>query len=270
MKKFTLALGLGAILIAGTCVANPVEQINTNIANALTPIQNENTIAQITFKDLKTNTTRLEHASLHALFSKIGPKNTFKINLNDLSYNDGDEETFVSMDGSLDFDFSKVFPKRERERLVSTISDTFFDHSKSMVGYRNSDASIKRHISSYTKDEKGHYTSINAIIIARSNLDKLSDEEKNYIPASEIIISYSINLKTGLKINAFMGINKDSRAYDSLGANLLAFVDIFVDGDERALRELRNAVSGIDAFASELVEFGTMKKYLPFLQKTAA
>lgn len=258
MKKLVLALGLGITLASSTFAADgTIEKLNSRVAGVLAPLQNESTIAKLTFDAVETNSEHADKVALHALFSKIGSQNKLKVKIDNLSYDYKDGNAPITiLKGSFGIDFTKLLPQDQINLMIPNAAQLVEDFANDYASTAYGDAlSLTSVVTSTTKDSDGNYTGLSALISIKIDLSKLpADIESKNINFTDAALSLALNLKTGIKVDAFVVSNPEyiGFARDQLG--LKEILDKLLARDEETMDNLGNMANKMNFLAQYLVE----------------
>jgi hypothetical protein len=257
MKKIMLALGLSSLLATGVVAANTVlEELNAQITQLLEPFQDENTTAQIAFDAIETDNERTNKVALHGSFSKIGMHNKIAINLNNISYDYGDGTAPTTIvKGDVEFDLTKAIPQDQLNLLIPYALNDLETQVKSYFDSYEDAFSFRGVITSTTKNDQGDYTGLSALIAAKVDLDKLpADKSSNEVMFTDVVVSVSLDLKSGISVDSFMISNPDYKAFDKNDAGLKELLDQLLAQDPGTMQGVAQLVELVDSLATSLIE----------------
>jgi hypothetical protein len=257
MKKFVLSLGLGLALVTGSVSADSVlDQLNTRIAEVLSPYQNQTTAAQLTFNAVETNETRAVKVALNGLYRKAGSQNTLELKIDNVSYEYAENKDPITIiKGALGIDFTKILPQEQINLIIPMASELLEEFAQNYTEEYGDAASVRSVITSTNKDADGNYTGLSALVSAKFDLSKLPEEtNKESIRFTDIVMSLTININTGVMIDAYMVSNPDYFGFNENEIGLKEILDSLLSGDEEALGEIESFVQGLDNAASSIVE----------------
>lgn len=258
MKKIALSLGLGLTLASGVFAANnTLEQLNSQVVSILAPFQNQSTVAKLNFEAIETDEQRALQVAGNALYSKVGSQNTFTVKVDNLSYNYGDGSAPMTIfKGALGIDFTKLLPQDQINQMIPYAAEMIEELAKEYSEEEYGDAvSVRSVITSTTKDVEGNFTSLTALISVKIDLSKLPEETSSEdIIATDAVFSLTINLKTGVMIDAYVVSNPEYIGFKEGQEGLKETLDKLLARDEEAMAEIEDFASRLDELASELVE----------------
>jgi hypothetical protein len=257
MKKFVLSLGLGLALVTGSVSADSVlDRLNTRIAEVLSPYQNQTTAAQLTFNAVETNETRAVKVALNGLYRKAGSQNTLELKIDNVSYEYAENKDPITIiKGALGIDFTKILPQEQINLIIPMASELLEEFAQNYTEEYGDAASVRSVITSTNKDADGNYTGLSALVSAKFDLSKLPEEtNKESIRFTDIVMSLTININTGVMIDAYMVSNPDYFGFNENEIGLKEILDGLLSGDEEALGEIESFVQGLDNAASSIVE----------------
>lgn len=257
MKKFVLSLGLGLALATGSVSADSVlDQLNTRIAEVLSPYQNQTTAAQLTFNAVETNEIRAVKVALNGLYRKAGSQNTLELKIDNVSYEYAENKDPITIiKGALGIDFTKILPQEQINLFIAMSSELLEEFAQSYTEEYGDAASVRSVITSTNKDTDGNYTGLSALVSAKFDLSKLPEEtNKEAIRFTDIVMSLTINIKTGVMIDAYMVSNPDYFGFNENEIGLKEILDGLLSGDAEALGEIESFVQGLDNAAASIVE----------------
>lgn len=258
MKKLVLALGLGVTLASASFAADrTIEKLNSRVTSVLAPLQDESTVAKLTFDAVETNSEHADKVALHALFSKIGSHNKLKVTIDNLSYDYKDGNSPITiLKGSFGIDFTKLLPQDQINQLIPNAAQLVEDFANDYASTVYGDAmSVKSVVTSTTKDNDGNYTGLSAMISIKIDLGKLPEgmESKN-INFTDAALSLELNLKTGIKVDAFVVSNPEYIGFAREQVGLKEMLDKLLARDEETMAKLGNMANMMDFLAQDLVE----------------
>lgn len=264
MKKLVFSLGFGLTLAAGVvCADNVLDQLNTAVVNILAPFQDQATVAKLNFESIETNSERAVKVALNGQYRKVGSQNTFALNIDNLSYDYGTGTAPITVfNGSLGIDFTKVLPQDQINLMIPMAAQMVEEIAKDYTEEEYGDAAtIRSVVTSTTKDTEGNFTALTALISVKIDLSKLPEETiSEDIFATDIVLSLSINLKTGVMINAYLVSNPEYIKFKEDQEGLKEILDKLLARDDEALEELTDFVARLDDFASQIVEMSNSLK----------
>ncbi len=255
MKKFILSLGLGLALTAGAVSADgELEQLNTRVAEILLPYQNEATHAQLNFNSFEDGDLAVGFA-LNGLYSKTGSQNNFELKIDNFGYNQpsahGEPMTIIK--GSLGLDFTKLGTDTSQLVMmgISLTQQILQNYTEDVYGDAGSVSSA---MTSSSKDANGDYTSATALFSAKIDLSRLSEEEKQSVKFSELVMSLSLDLKKGIAIDAYLINNPEYSEFAEIEQKLKEFFASLLSGDDQTVGEVNEYLQDLELLAKELVD----------------
>lgn len=258
MKRMILSIGLGLTLATGVFAAdNTLDQLNEQVVSILAPFQDEVTVAQLTFNALETDADRAVKMAVDGHYRKIGSQNTLDVKVDNLSYvyGDGSAPT-TSFKGSFGFDFTKLLSQEQINQMVDHASQLLDIITQEYLREYGDAASIKGTVTSTTTDDEGNYTGFSAMVAAKIDLKKLPEEKKiEDIIATEAMISVTVNLKTGVMIDAVVISNPEYIGFKEGQEGLKDTLDKLLARDEEELAKIGMLVKWLDSLATQLVEY---------------
>lgn len=255
MNKFFISLGLSFSLIAATFAANDsLEQLNSQVAELLSPFQDQTTIAQLTFDALELDAERTNKLALHGLYRKVGSQNLFEIKLDNLSYNYEIKAPKTTFKGSLSTDFTQILPQAQINSLVPMAAEMVEDLAKDFAREYEDAISVKGEVTSTTKDEEGNYTGLTALFSMKIDLNKLPEYKSiEEVMVTESVVSISLNTKTGLTLDAFLISNPQYMGFNEDEIGLKEMLEQLLAGNEEALSAIADLATRIDELATEIL-----------------
>lgn len=257
MKKFVLSLGLSCSLMAGAFAAdNVLEQLNSEVASILAPIQNEATSAQLTFDTLETNTEHALKIALNAHYKKEGSQNTLAINLDNLSYNYGDGSApKTALKGSVGLDFTKLLSQDEINQIIPVASEIIDLLAQDYTEAYGDAVTVQSDITSTSQDGAGNYTALTALLSVKFDFSQLpEDVSSDEIMFTGIVVSFGIDLKNGATLDAFVVSNPDYIGFQATQEGLKEVLDKLLARDAEIIEWIEERALSVDEFASNLVE----------------
>lgn len=250
-----MSLGLSFGLIAAAFATNSnLEQANYQAEEALRPFQNQTTIAQLIFDTLEMDTERANEVALHALYRKTGPQNLFEVKVDNLSYHYDAGSPKTTFKGSLSTDFTKLIPQDQINSIIPMAAEMVEELVKDFAEEYEDAISVKGEVTSTTKDEDGNYTGLTALFSMKIDLNKLpgstSSEEVMF---TEAMVAVSLNIKTGLNLDAFLISNPQYKSFNQEQEGLKEALEKLLAGDEEAIDSINDLVMRIDDLASGVV-----------------
>lgn len=257
MKRIMLSLGLSFSLATCAFAAdNPVEQLNTQVANILAPLQNNTTVAKIKFDAFESDEERATKVAVKALYRKTGPSNTLALKITNLSYDYGDGSAPTTViKGGIGINLSKLFTTEELNFLMEDATEVVKNLAADYMDDYGNALSIKSVITSTTKDANGNYTGLTGLISAKIDLSKLTDEDLDVedIKVTEVVLSLELDVKHGLKINAYIVSNPAYVGFKQGEEGLKELLQNLIDGDEEQIEAFQVLAQQLDALVTELV-----------------
>ncbi|KGP63062.1 hypothetical protein EP47_09015 [Legionella norrlandica] len=264
MKKTLFSFGLCLALISGAFASNNVlDQLNSEVINILAPFQNETTSAQLTFNAIETNAERIVKVAVNGFYKKIGSQNIFEVKLDNLSYDYGNGLSPTTIiKSSVGIDFTKLLPQEQLNMMIPMASEMLEQIAKEQYEDYGDAISMRSVITSTTKDSEGNYTALTALVSAKVDLSKLpEDMASENVMATDVVFSLTINLKTGVAVDAFFISNPDYIGFKENEIGLKEVLDKLLARDEEAMDEILGLIQTIDEIATQLVEMNNLLKY---------
>ena len=257
MKRIILCLGFCLTLIANAFAAdNIIDQLNEQVVNILAPFQNETTVAQLTFSAMETNADHAVKVAVSAFYSKAGSENLIEVKLDNLSYdyNEGLAPKTI-FKGSFGFDFTNFLS----QDMINTMCDRIVPYVEEMMkgyylDYFGDAVTVRGVVTSATKDARGNYTGLTGLFSVKIDLNKLSDDQRSEdIFATEAVLSFTINAKTGVMIDSFVVNNPAYVGFNKGQIGLKEFLDKLVASDEEVVDLITEFVEKLDRIAGSAV-----------------
>lgn len=257
MKKFFCTLGLSFSLISSAIAGDsPLDLLNTEITNILTPFQNQTTAAKLKFDAVEINNERALKVALNGLYSKMGSKNNFIIKVDNLGYdyNDGISPT-TTLKGSLGFDLTKFLSREQSNEMVPKSIELLEETVKSYTEEYGDAIFIKGVVTSTTKDAEGNYIGLSALLAIKIDLDKLPE----YLSPEDVMVtdaffSITLNLKTGIAIDSFIVSNPEYLGYQQDQMGLKEVLENLLARGDETKRMIETVFMSLDSIASDIVE----------------
>lgn len=256
MKKIVFSLGLGLTLAASAFAAqNNIEQLNQEVVKVLAPYQSDTTTAKLEFNALETNSEHAAKLGLNGLYRKVGSQNTLELKIDNLSYNFGDGLAPTTIfKGSLGLDFTKLMSQASLNRIIPNAAEMVEDLAKSYSGEYGDAVSVKGVVTSTTKDADGNYTALTALLSAKIDVKRLPESEQKYVMATDAALSLTLDLKNGVKIDAYMVSNPEYVGFERNEEGLKEVVELLLARDQAMMERINSDVQRIDYMAASLVE----------------
>lgn len=256
MKKILLSIGLGLTLASSVFAAdNTLDQLNAQVVSILAPFQNEATIAQLAFGAVETNDERAVKIALNGVYRKFGPLNMIELKVDNLSYNYGDGLTPTTiLKGSFGIDITKLLTQDEINGLFSQAAEMIEALAKGYTRDYGDAASVKGVVTSTTTDAKGNYTGLTALISGKIDLTKLpEDKTSEDVIATNAVLSITLNVKTGLMIDAYLVSNPEYLGFKENQLGLKELLDKLLARDEEAMAMIEHSARWLDHLADGIV-----------------
>ena len=257
MKKFFCTLGLSLSVISSALAGDsPLDLLNTEITNILTPFQNQTTAAKLKFDAVEINNERALKVALNGLYSKMGSKNNFIIKVDNLGYdyNDGISPT-TTLKGSLGFDLTKFLSREQSNEMVPKSIELLEETVKSYTEEYGDAIFIKGVVTSTTKDAEGNYIGLSALLAIKIDLDKLPE----YLSPEDVMVtdaffSITLNLKTGIAIDSFIVSNPEYLGYQQDQMGLKEVLENLLARGDETKRMIETVFMSLDSIPSDIVE----------------
>lgn len=254
MKHMIISLGLALAFNFGL-MASPVniDDINHQIKELLSPIQNERTEAALNFKDININSIRARHVAISAHLLKKSDTNQIDVNLSNLDYeNKQGTSPLLSFAFSLGTDFSLIFSQEylneKISNLESFVKNLIHDFSSLELGNA---LTINSVVNDVGIDSEDNYSKLLAIISIKIDLSKLpEDVSADEIMFKDLVISLKLDVKNGLEINGYVNINPEFVSFKEGEAGLKEILEKIIAKDENQLEEF----TGYMYFLNDMTE----------------
>ncbi|CAM2946667.1 Uncharacterised protein [Legionella steigerwaltii] len=257
MKKLFCTLGLSLSLISSALAGDtPLDLLNTEIANILIPFQNQTTAAKLKFDAVEINNERALKVAVNGLYSKIGSKNSFTLKVDNLGYDykDGTSPT-TTLKGSLGLDLTKLLTREQSNEMVPQAIELLEETVKSYIEEYDDAVFIKGEVTSTTKDDNGNYTGLSALVAIKIDLDKLPEYiSREDIMATDAFFAVTLNLKTGITIDAFVVSNPEYLRFKEDQMGLKEVLEELLTRGKETRAIIETLFIGLDATASGIVE----------------
>lgn len=250
-----MSVGLSFSLIAAAFAHNDsLEQLNSQVAELLSPFQNQTTIAQLVFDKLELSAERTNNLALHALYRQVGQQNIFELKLDNLSYNYENELPKTTFKGSLSTDLTQIISQDQINDLVPGAAELIEQIVSDFVREYEDAVSVKGDVTSITQDAEGNYIGLTALFSMKIDLNKLPEYKSiEEVMITDAMVSMSLNVKTGFSLDAvlisnpkYLGFNQDERGLKEMLEQLLA-------GNEEALGAIEDLAMRIDELANDVL-----------------
>lgn len=268
MKKFFCFLGLSFCLVSSVFANdNALDLLNSEITNILMPLQNESTNAKLKFDAAEINNEHATKVILNGLYSKIGSKNNFNVTIDNLSYDYGDGKSPTTVfKGSLGLDLTKFLTREESNEIIPSAIEFLEDTVKNYTEEYGDAISIKGVVTSTTKDDEGNYTGLTALISTKIDLNRLPEyQSRESVLATDAVFSITLNLKTGIAIDAYVVSNPEYWGFEEDQMGLKELLEHLLNRDEEARDLIAGTFMYFDYIASDIVEMdnSSFLKLLP-------
>ncbi|KTD00866.1 hypothetical protein OQJ19_14685 [Fluoribacter gormanii] len=257
MKKLLCSLGLSFGLISGAfAVDNTLDLLNLEIANILSPFQNQATVAKLKFDAVEIDKERASKVALNSLYNKVGSKNNFEVKVDNLSYDygNGTSPTTV-LKGSVGLDLTKFLTPQESNQIIPSAIEFLQELVKSYTEEYGDAIFIKGVVTSTTKDADGNYTGLTALISTKIDLDKLPEDlSRESVMITDAFVSVTLNLKSGFALDAFVVSNPEYWGFQENQIGLKEILEHLLARDEEAIEMINTLFINLDFMASNIVE----------------
>ncbi|KTD55716.1 hypothetical protein Lsan_3268 [Legionella santicrucis] len=257
MKKFFCSLGLSFCLASSVFASDSaLDLLNSEITNILVPFQNQSTTAKLKFDAVEIDDERATNVILNGLYSKIGSTNVFNVTIDNLSYNYGDGKSpTTALKGSIGLDLTKFLTREESNRIIPSAIEFLQDLTKDYTEEYGDAVSVNGVVTSTTKDTDGNYTGLTALISAKIDLDKISDEQtRELVMVTDVVVSLTLNLKTGIAIDSYVISNPEYSGFKEDQIGLKEILERLLNRDEEVLEIINGLFMYFDYVASDIVE----------------
>ena len=257
MKKTFLSLGLGlAVATAAFASTGTVAELNTEIARLLQPFQNEKTVANLIFRDIRTDEVRTLALALNGIYRKAGSQNNLEIRLDDVSYDYGNGAAPITkLHAGIGIDLTKVMPQEQINDLIPSVEQMVQSLAKDATREYGDAVTVTAEVTDKKQDDAGNYVSIKAKLGAVIDLAKLPEGK----PSEDVLFTsasaeLAISVKDGIDVKlvivsnpAYKGFRRDQKGLKETLEQLLA-------RDPKQLAEIQHLFKNIDGFAAKFVE----------------
>lgn len=265
MKKTFFSLGLGLSLVSSAYALNStLDQLNSEVADLLSPIVNEHTVAQANITAAEINADRAVKAALNGVYHKIGTYNTLVFKIDNLSYDYGDGTAPTTiLKGSIGLDFTKFFSQELINSFIPAAAETIENMARNMSGPYSDAIYMRGVVTSANKDNDDNYTGLSALINFKIILDKIPQEEQKDIRVTEGSFALSVDLKKGISLDAYVISNPLSTEFEAGSLGLKELIENVLAHDEGTLLVLGSYIQSEDSDIEELVNHEpNWKKFL--------
>ncbi|WP_419420526.1 hypothetical protein ACNVED_04285 [Legionella sp. D16C41] len=272
MKKLFYSLGFSFCLVSGAFATdNTLDLLNAEIKNILAPFQNNNTSAKLKFDAVEFNNTHAEKIALNGLYNKIGSKNIFEFKVDNLSYNyDNGQSPITTFRGSIGLDFTKLLSPEESNRMIPGAIELLEETVKEYTDEYGDAISIKGVITSTTKGSDGNYVGLTALVSTKIDLNKLPEYmRRNSIIVTDAVFSFTLNLKTGIAVDAYVMSNPEYIGFEASQIGLKEILESLIAQDEESKIAIAGMFMYLDYIASDIVE-ASSSPFLNLLHKKIA
>lgn len=256
MKKFLCTLSLSFCFVTNIYGSNHLDLLNTEIETILVPIQNELTVAKLKFDTVEIDKDRASKVALNGLYHKMGSKNFFELKVDNLSYDYGDGTSPTTViKGSIGLDLTTFLTREESNVFIPGFIELVGDIVNNYTIEYGDAVFVKGVITSTTKDDEGNYSGVTALIATKIDLDKLPENlSRDSVMAIEAVFSVTLNLKTGIGLDAFVVSNPEYSGFQENQMGLKEMLELLLERDEDAKSFIISTFMVLDTIASEVVE----------------
>ncbi|ARM32162.1 hypothetical protein B0B39_00825 [Legionella longbeachae] len=257
MKKFFCSIGLSFCLVSSVFASdNALDLLNSEITNILAPFQNQDTVARLKFDAVELNSERAEKIALNGLYKKTGSKNSFEVKVDNLSYDYGDGKYPTTVfKGSLGLDLTKFLTREESNKIIPDAIEVLQETVREYTEEYGDAIFIKGVLTSTTKDDDNNYTGLTALLSAKIDLDKLPEDlSRSEVIATDVLISITLNLKTGFSIDGFVVSNPEYSGFQKDEMGLKEVLEHFLARDKETQDFIEGIFTFLDYAASDIVE----------------
>jgi hypothetical protein len=254
MAKFLVPFLLAAST-AFAAAAGGVAGLNAEIVKVLTPFQNQTTEARLTFNQIETNAERALALSLSGLYRKVGPNNSFALEVQNLSYEYGDGTApTTSAQASVKADFTKFVPQEQLNEVLDGIEQLITQMSSQYTSQYGDAITVKAEVTDRVKDSAGNYMGVKGNIRFSFDFSKLP---QGMTAADVLLMSGSAEIAAdvhnGLTLNARVVSNPSYKGFQSDGAGLKEILDQLLNHDPDTMNQLKHLFEQLDQVGGQIV-----------------
>jgi hypothetical protein len=204
MKLLVAVLGMTLGLVLNAHAEKPdIEEFNSTLAGIFAPVQNENTKGALVFDNLEVGRSHIFDATMHAIYHKGTPGDSFEFKINKLHYHyRPDADPIVSFSGSFATDkISLIDVPVIADQLSRQFNVRMLCEYLVPGPYGHDDACSEHNLFTFmNKTPEGIPVSFGILLDAHVNLKEFDTT------FSQIIIAADVNNKE-IKFNVFMVYN---------------------------------------------------------------
>jgi len=251
----TLA-GSVAYAVTGPRLDDSIAQLNQEAARVVAPYLNATTKAKITFVKVTTNADRVLEARGNASYSKVGTKNSFAINVSDLSYVYGNGSAPASrLKANVAIDLTKSMTQEQINEIGGSVVAMIESAAKENLRDYGDAVKVVAKVISEKKDAKGNFLSIDGEVVGTVDLSKLPTGKKpEDVAVSKVIVKVGVDAKKGITLDASSISNSKYKGFKP-GApdSLKEILEKFLARDAKVTKQIDDAVRFVEDFANGLV-----------------
>jgi hypothetical protein len=259
MRKLSL-LFLAFTLSAGawaTDVSEALAKLNATIDQVLTEFRDDLTDARLVFDNLAVDEVRATALKLHGLLHKVGPQNTVDLRIDNFDYNYGDGSVpMVAVQGQIGLDLTKYIRQEDLNALIPDAERTLTEIAKGFTTDYGDAAEVSVVVSDKKQDENGNYVSLKGHLTAVIHLDRLPQgKDRKDVPFVSVMADAEVDLKTGLKVNLYVGMNREYRTFGPDEKGLKDYVEGLLNSDPKIIDAISRFFNDINGYATDVVNY---------------
>lgn len=249
-----MSLGLSCSLITTGFANNSLEQLNTQIAELLSPFQTQSTSAELIFDSIELDAEHANKLALHALYRQQSPQNIFELKLDNLSYSNENEQPKTSVKSSISTDISQILPQEQINELISGAALLLEQLVNDYVGEYKDAASVKGDVTAINQDAAGNYTGLTALFSLKIDLNKLPENiEIDEVMITDAMVSLGLNVKTGITLDAVLISNPNYKGFTQDERGLKEMLEQILAADKEAMDAIFDLAERIDELATDVL-----------------
>lgn len=257
-KMFT-ALGATLALTATASVIKldeRVPELNTVIAEILTPFQTAASKATFSVLALETNEQTMTKLKVTGFYGRVGKAQAMTVNVSDITFKFNDGAPVTRAKGSAAIDLTKLFPAEQIDALVDGAEEMVKDMAGNFTKEYGDAVTLDVRVIEKIKGADEHYESFKAFLGVKIDLSKLPEGKKaEDIPLTEAAVSINIALGSGLSLNGQVVHNPGWKGWAADSAmNPKAAIEKLLSRDVDAKNKIEAVLKKVDAMAGTLVD----------------
>lgn len=248
--------GSVAYAVTGPRLDDSIAQLNQEAARVVAPYLNAATKAKITFVKVATNADRVLEARGNASYSKVGTKNSFAVNISDLSYVYGNGSAPATrLKANAAIDLTKSMTQDQINEIGGSVVAMIESAAKENLREYGDAVKVVAKVNSEKKDAKGNFLSIDGEVVGTVDLSKLPAGKKpEDVAVSKVVVKVAVDVKKGITLDASSISNAKYKGFKPGAADSLKeTLEKFLARDAQVTKKVDDAVRFVEEFANGLV-----------------